>query len=503
MGARVRLLAKDFDPRADTVYAEALTGARGDYTLSDIAPGHYNLEAYEATRGHFDLVQDIKLPASGISHADGMLSAPGKLAVRISDFARSGDSGYLYMPGTGAFVSLGADAIASGEINLDRIPAGRFDSLMLVLRSDGGHRKVALARNLEITPGDLTTVNPLETWAYSRSLPLDTKSMGLTQDVIDFPLLVRLTADDSVFDQASSSGVDLRFANAAGHALPFQVERWDVAKRQAEIWVRIDTVRANATDQGIRMFWGKPDAKPSEDEQTVFDPEAGFATVYHLAESPISELGGYKDATPLGNHVTAASLDPASQVNGVIGLAKSFSGTPTSADRALTAALPQGFAGNSSFTVSFWMRCRMAPQRQGILDFGTYGLQQNMHFLLLPDTTIQFGAYNENPSGAGPASWQSTIKVTQAPERWTHFTTVYDAAQGSLKVYVNGARVDSLNVPAMAIGASGGLRIGKPIGTAIQPPVEYPFNGELDEVRFVNRVLSPERILLDYATQRP
>jgi Concanavalin A-like lectin/glucanases superfamily len=251
------------------------------------------------------------------------------------------------------------------------------------------------------------------------------------------------------------------------------------------------------------MFWGKPGANPSTGGQSVFDPAAGFATVYHLAESPTSAVGGYKDATSSANHATAASLDPTSQVNGVIGMAKSFSGNPTSVDRALTAALPQGFAGNSSFTVSFWMRCRMVPQRQGILDFGTYGLQQNMHFLLLPDTTIQFGAYNENPSGAGPASWQSTIKVPQAPERWTHFTTVYGAAQGSLMVYVNGARADSLSVPAMAIDASGGLRIGKPIGTAIQPPVEYPFNGELDEIRFVNRALPAERILLDYTTQRP
>jgi Concanavalin A-like lectin/glucanases superfamily/Carboxypeptidase regulatory-like domain/Domain of unknown function (DUF2341) len=507
MGARVRLLAGDFDPGVDTLSAEGRTDAKGEYALSGMSPGRYNLEVLAGDGGHMSWVRDLVVPASGRSQANGMLREPGKIAVRIADFASQGDTGYLYLPGAGAYVPLGAEAIARGEVTLGQIPAGRFDSLVLVLLTAGQRKTVTLQRNLEMTSGELSEVVPFATWAYSRHVTLDTKAMGIAQGVVDFPLLVRLTPADSVFDQAALQGADLRFADAAHGPLAFQIERWDAVARQAEIWVRLDTVRGNAVDQELRMFWGKPEAKAITGDKPVFDPQVGFATVYHLAETDHAAVGGYRDATPLANHATAASLQLKSQVNGVIGLAKSFSGTPTSVDMSLTAAMPLGLGGNSSFTVSFWLRCRMVPQRQGILDFGIYGLQQDMHFLLNPDTSIQFGAYYENGNGAGPASWQSTLKIPQVTQRWTHLSTVYNAAQASLEVYVDGIRADSLRVPAMTIAASGALRIGKPIGMLsgadVQSSVEYPFNGELDEIRFETRALPPERIRLDYLTQRP
>jgi hypothetical protein len=266
----------------------------------------------------------------------------------------------------------------------------------------------------------------------------------------------------------------------------------------------MDTVRANDAEQHILMHWGRPGALGDATSPAVFAPEAGFATVYHLDEAANADAGGYRDATPNGNHASAAAINPGAQVAGVIGMAKAFAGTPTTSLGPLAAAMPKGFGGNASFTVSFWLRLRMVQERQTILDFGAMGHRKDVHFLLHPDTTTQFGAYDDSGTGTQPAAWQSVLKLPQAVARWTHLATVYDAGRGTLAVYVDGARADSLAVPAMAVDASGGLHIGQAIRTAAAlQPTEYPFNGELDEVRFETRALAPDRIKLDYATQKP
>lgn len=501
-GARVRLLAGDFDPVASAAPPAAITDAKGSYAFVGVAPGRYNLEFSDSAQGGLSLLPNVGVPASGDNHADGTLGEPGKIRIRVSDFAGRGDTGYVYIPGTGAYVPIGTEAITEGGATLGSVPAGRFDSLVLVLTSGGARRTAVLAEGVEIAPGRMTTNAPFQTWSHSRSIPLDTKAMGIGRDVAGFPLLVRLTAADFEFAQAASDGQDLRFSDTAGHPLPFQIERWDSAAGRAELWVRIDTVRANDAGQHVLMYWGRPGALGDASGSAVFAPDEGFAAVYHLDEAANAEAGGYEDATPNADHATAASVNPGAQVAGVIGSAKAFAGTPASSPGTLTAAMPKGFGGNASFTVSFWLRFQSVPQRQNILDFGAMGLQKDVHFLLNPDTTVQFGGYDENATGAGPAPWQAVFKLPQALARWTHVATVYDADKGTLQVYVDGVRADSLVVPAMAVDASGGLRIGQAIKTAAQS-TEYPFNGALDEVRFESRASTPERIKLDYATQKP
>jgi hypothetical protein len=502
-GARVRLLAEDFDPGASAPPLASATDAQGDYAFAGIAPGRYNLELSDSARGRLSLVPDVDVPTAGASHADGMLGEPGGIRARISDFAGSGDTGYLYIPGTGAYVPIGPAEIGAGEADLAPVPAGRFDSLVLVLLTDGARRSALLARDVEIFPGSTAVPPPFRTWAYSRRIPIDTKAMGIGKDVNGFPLLVRLTAADFDFAQAAAHGEDIRFADATERPLPFEMERWDAAAGRAELWVRLDTVRGNDAEQHILMYWGGTGAKGGLPGPAVFAPEAGFAAVYHLDDAANTDTGGYRDATPNGNHATAASINPGAGISGVIGPAKGFAGTPTSSQGTLTAPMPPGFGGNASFTVSFWLQYRMAPLRQGILDFGSYDLQKDVHFLLRPDTTVQFGAYDRNQTGADPAAWQSVFKLPQPLARWTHVATVYDSGKGTLEVYVDGARADSLAVPAMAVDAAGGLRIGQAIVTDFNPPRDTPFNGDLDEVRFENRALSPERIKLDYMTQKP
>jgi hypothetical protein len=93
-------------------------------------------------------------------------------------------------------------------------------------------------------------------WPHSRRLYLNTTSAGagVAGNVDDFPVLVRLTADD--FDFSRTSGADIRFSDMKGKRLRFEVERWDSAAARAEIWVRVDRVQGNSSSQFITLHWG-------------------------------------------------------------------------------------------------------------------------------------------------------------------------------------------------------------------------------------------------------
>jgi hypothetical protein len=48
-----------------------------------------------------------------------------------------------------------------------------------------------------------------------------------------------------MFSQAQFGGSDIRFTKADNTFLPYEIERWDSAHSQAEIWVKVDTVFGN------------------------------------------------------------------------------------------------------------------------------------------------------------------------------------------------------------------------------------------------------------------
>ena len=82
-------------------------------------------------------------------------------------------------------------------------------------------------------------------WKHSGSIYVVTTSAGanLPASAVEknFPLLVRLNKNYFDFSQAKSRGEDIRFS-ANGKPLAYQIERWDAAGGNADVWVRIPTI---------------------------------------------------------------------------------------------------------------------------------------------------------------------------------------------------------------------------------------------------------------------
>jgi hypothetical protein len=505
-GARVLLLKQESDPAArDSIAAdpppETVTDGKGRYRLEDLIPGRYNLEWIDSVGERMALHQGVEVPAGGTAIEDGTLGGPGAVTVRIADFTGPGDSGYAYIPGTTSWARLDADARAAGTLTLRPVPVGRFPALLLALRTDSGRRIITLAEEFEVFAESTSSLAPFQSWKYSREIALDPSAAGATGAVTDFPWLIRLKAGDFDFGQAQPDGRDLRVTDAEGGLVPFRIERWDAAAGRAEIWALLDTLEPGKARR-LTLHWGRGQIGPAAEGPEVFAASAGFATVYHLDEEGNTDPGGYKDAGSNRNHATAASINPGSRVEGVIAGAKAFAGEPLSSVGVLTAAMPPGFEGDFSYTVSFWIRFGLTATRQTVLDFGGFSSSlRDVHFLIRPDSLSQFGAYDANrSSGTDPASWQNVTSLAPYIGTWTHVAVVYDAARKTITTYLNGVKADEDPASPLEIDPADGLRIGQAL---ITHPGDSPFNGALDEVRFESRALSADRIKLDYGTQKP
>ena len=111
-----------------------------------------------------------------------------------------------------------------------------------------------------------------EDWKHSGSMYLVTDSAGadLPASAVEknFPLLVRLSKEYFDFSQAKPQGEDVRFSSK-GKRLAYQIERWDSKGGEADIWVRIPTIKGE-DQQAIKMHWGNEKITGESNGEHVF-----------------------------------------------------------------------------------------------------------------------------------------------------------------------------------------------------------------------------------------
>lgn len=129
-------------------------------------------------------------------------------------------------------------------------------------------------------------------WTVRHRVTFD--GCGAGCDLVDVPVAVVL---DGSLPNLPADGRDLRFIDAAGTALPHQIETWDQTGRCA-VWVRLPRVTA----QGgfIWLYLGNPAAGPGLDPTDVWHD--GFQAVWHM--------DGLQDSTAGAHHLVAQTTMP-------------------------------------------------------------------------------------------------------------------------------------------------------------------------------------------------
>ena len=146
---------------------------------------------------------------------------------------------------------------------------------------------------------------------------------------------------------------------------------------------------------------------------------------------------------------------------------------------------PQILLSTSSFTIEAWIY----PISLTTADFGIFGQCQSastnlcFHFVIR-QVKLYCGFYSNDVTGG----------TTLTLNRWSHVACLYDHSTGTQQVWLNGV-LDGTRTSVTAYQSSSGITT---IGMVSYPmPLNYYFNGYIDQVRFEPRAKSSWELLYD------
>jgi hypothetical protein len=175
---------------------------------------------------------------------------------------------------------------------------------------------------------------------------------GRSESLSNFPVLVKLSTAITNFSYsqfASPLGYDLRFTNATGRELNYEIESWDT-NSTSYVWVQVPTLTNSAR---IWATWGAA-ANSEQPEYTTNGAtwSGNYAGVYHAGGSGVRRDStlNRRDGTVFGNTTNAT---------GLIAGADAFDGDYDYVEIPSTFGL---FNGTVNVTVEFWFKAdKVAP----------------------------------------------------------------------------------------------------------------------------------------------
>jgi|WetSurMetagenome_2_1015567.scaffolds.fasta_scaffold10555_2 hypothetical protein len=491
---RVTLLPADYDRVRDSGLVKSrvdTTDISGGFAFSHVDSGSYSIQARSITDAAMLLISTIAVRGDTAICAPSALEAPGMIRVTPPD-SQDARTVYVYIPGTdiAAYFSSPSDTLALGSVPAGTIPALCF--------GHKGSREAPYARrfNIAVSSGD-TTLVVNTSWRYAQTLYLNTAPSGaaIAGNVFDFPVLVRLTWGMFDFSEAAPSGADIRFVKPDGAPLQYEIERWDAANGNAEIWVRVDTIRGNNENQHILMYWGNAAAADFSRGSAVFDTVAGFQGVWHLCESS----GNLVDATL--NRFNGSRIGNQAQVLGDIGYGQGFDGSGDYTEMGNV-----GNPGNSNFTVCAWVKRSITMGYRTIIAKSVGDAPSPSYGWLVelgPNGSLLVFMATDTGEWGGARTFVLGSKVCIVDTvAWHHIAVAIDrSGNNNCRVYIDGADVSDLPAGGDITGIgrvvnSVPLRIGSDAKGGGQ------WKGFLDECSFAFKVRSPDWVKLCYMNQK-
>lgn len=489
---QVQIIPQDYIPGIDPPIADAMidtTDSQGTYVFKNTDPGIYNLQALHLTKRTRVLITGVTVRGQATIVPSDTLKSSGCLRVYLPNTLNSA-SGILYSPGTSISVHL--DGTSHVAI-IDSIPAGTIPALNFTRANSAA--QTVVTQNIRVIPGDTVEIVNA-TWRFSRRLYLNTTASGaqVMGDVTNFPVLVRLTKDNFNFAESKNDGSDIRFAKSDSLWLSYEIERWDSANGQAEVWVQVDTVRGNNTTQHINMLWGNPDVASVSNGTAVFDTAKGFQGVWHLDEPGVSTA---YDATC--NHFDGipTGMTAASSVTGTIGIGRAFDGKTSALTLAGTANGKLNFSEHDTYTISAWVYAETLDS----VNRAIVSKSDNQYSLQLvtndstttPDHIWEFSEYQDK------TCWE-LVQIRAFASSWKYLTGVRTGKE--MRLFLDGICVDS--VPYDDVYDVQPPRVTNlDVTIGAQPDQKSKcFYGTIDEVRIASVARSADWIMLCYMNQR-
>jgi hypothetical protein len=345
-------------------------------------------------------------------------------------------------------------------------------------------------------------------WSDALKIVINTSSNGanITATVTGIPLLVRL--NPTVFNgfaKTQPKGADIRFANAKGTPLPYQIERWVDGNNNndtAEIWVRLDTVLGSDNTQYFQMRFGNAAATDNSNGAAVFDSLSGYIGAWHLGETPDTAAAGLRNASRNAFHgKPKGSITAGNSVAGVIGKAMNFNGSSDF----VTFGDINAIDSASSLMVALWFKATQLRDWSAIINKS----ESNANGWYISENG---GSYNGSDdflvaarnNGSGTSQDGATNTSLIPTGAWMHCVMAYDGAQSSdatrLRFYVNGAEQSLAYrpaIPAILPATAAEVQIAKSFFENVY------FYGAIDEPEIIRGARPAAWVKLSYETQKP
>ena len=351
------------------------------------------------------------------------------------------------------------------------------------------------------------STDPYYGWKYTNKVMIQTGSVipPSKENLLGFPILVRLNNENFFFAQAQADGSDIRFTKADGITpLPYEIERWNSTLSVAEVWVRVDTIYSDSRSQSILMYSGNANALSLSDGKNVFNSTNGFRSVWHLGEKSTSTR--VKDAAGNFDGILKSGTDgiftEAIGNPSVIGNGFLFSGAQ--GKTWIDLGQDKNFLNHTSeVSISFWMNnikdTRTSTSVMSVSingDLNSSSPESRISFELNNDSLALYSRANDTISLNGPKI-DSSLTIGQL----VFVTGVIDLVSQKTSLYINGELIKTLDTKQTGTQFDSSNSTHVAIAANDIGNQDY-FHGSLDEFRMDMKARSASWIRLNYENQK-
>jgi len=319
-------------------------------------------------------------------------------------------------------------------------------------------------------------------WTYSDSIRISWQGSEPSQTLLGFPLAVKLTSASIDFSHFQNSGADVRIMDTANHLLSYEIEQWDSANGKALLWVHLDSVPKLTSSARLWIVGGNKLANTQATVTPVFSSANGYAAVYHFAESALDSGTTVHDATPLLRNGTMAQKSFGRM--GALGAGLEFNGDSNRVE------LGSWDPCAGDFSVSLWVNWKGPNGQHQIImakrnSWDSSQTRWQWHYDYLNQSFASYQIAFEAPKFTNANVPKNT---------WSFLTLAYSATTDSIRMWVDGAPVDSGHIFVPGVAVTSYLRLGG-------SDAGESWNGAMDEVRIEDVVRSEDWIRLSHVTQ--
>ena len=302
---------------------------------------------------------------------------------------------------------------------------------------------------------------------WEKRVQLSFSNIDQSEDLINFPILVRLDAGRIDYSLTSAQGEDLRFVDADGSLLAYEIESWNPGDTSI-VWVQVPRIDANSDSDFIWLYYGNPAAAEGQDPPAVWD--ATFAGVWHFNGDLLDATANMNDGTNFGSTAESGQFAGARGFDGI----SSYIEVVSNSSLAITGQL----------TLEAWIKIddpdqggapRVLSKKYTWNDLG-YNLEYKP------------GDNNLTSVGSGP-DWARAADI-DLDTHWHYVGASIDGATGAM--YVDGFDETTDSSISPLVASDQPLNIGRRGNGG-----DY-FLGSIDEVRISNVARSADWMAAQY-----